>query len=72
MKEWCLGGVRRKSSGGAGDPQPAFVMAPVTCVEMFSYVSGRRSDKLPKGWSAGASTKYAHIDGHCRVGLVGH
>lgn len=57
---WCLGGVRRKSSGGAGDPQPAFVMAPVTWINVSSYVRGRRSDKVSKKVRVG--TKYARID----------
>lgn len=55
----CLGGVRRKSSGVAEDPQPAFVMFTVTCLRP-SYVSG--SGDRPKFPPKGEGTKYDRIE----------
>lgn len=59
-RDRCLGGVRRKSSGVAEDPQPAFVMPKSRGGYRPSYVSG--SGDRPKFPSKGEGTKYVRIE----------
>lgn len=59
--QWCLGGVRRKSSGGAEDHPTAFVMSGHVR-EWISYVSGS-GDRTISPEGLGAGTKYARNRG---------
>lgn len=65
MKEWCLGGVRRKSSGDAGDPSPpsSWLQSRVLTAARNVFLRQRPEIGQSCPQKVGASTTYARIDG---------